>query len=819
MISPSVHLGKVLSSCTPQAVRFLHLVRACLYVCALLPIAAAAFAATPVPEDRLWDAQWIAPAGASEGGYGVFCFRKGFTLAEAPKQLLVRVSADRRYRLFVNGVSVATGPQRGTASRWHYETLDIAPQLRAGTNVLAATVWNYGEDHPWALTSVRTAFILQAEGEAGRLVNTGAGWRVRREVAYAPLAADSAALNTFIVVGPGDRVDGRQLAWGWEQPAFDDSQWATARTLSQGTPEGVGTDLAWWLVPRTIPLPFEREQRFAALRRQEGTTVPEGFLQGRQAWIIAPKQSVRVLLDNGVETNAFPRLHVSGGRGAQCRLTYAEALVDAAGGKGNRNEVEGRRIVGVQDEFVADGGARRSFSPLNFRTYRYVQLEVTTGEEALTVHELLGIETGYPFEERGSFVSGDPRLKALWETGVRTAQLCAYETYMDCPYYEQMQYIGDTRIQALLSLYAFGDDRLVRNALEQFDRSRLPNGLTLSRAPTSSPQIIPPFSLFWVQMVRDYWMLRSDHAFVRARLPGIRTVLAWFGERIDPDTGLLGPMPYWNFVDWPDEWPWVDQAHPGGQAPGTREGGSAILSLHLALTLDEAAQLSLHYGFLVEAQRWHDQAARLRAAVRRHCWDAERRLFADTPAKTSRSQHVNALAVLAGASEGAEASDLMQRVCADRQLIQCTLYFRFYLLRAARKAGLGDTYLASLGPWYTMLERGLSTFAERPDPTRSDCHAWSASPVYELLATVCGVEPAAPGFAQVRLEPFLGELRQARGRVPHPLGDIDVEYTREGDTLRVRITLPPTVYGTLVWGGRERALVPGAQTVELVVKK
>jgi hypothetical protein len=237
------------------------------------------------------------------------------------------------------------------------------------------------------------------------------------------------------------------------------------------------------------------------------------------------------------------------------------------------------------------------------------------------------------------------------------------------------------------------------------------------------------------------------------------------------------------------------------------------------MTLQEAADLSQRYGMPEEAQRWRDLAARLRAAVRRQCWDAERRVFADTPAKSTRSQHVNALAVLSGASEGAEARELMQRVCADATLTQCTLYFRFYLLRAARKAGLGESYLGSLGPWYTMMERGLSTFAERPDPTRSDCHAWSASPVYELLATVCGVEPAAPGFAQVRIEPFLGSLRQVRGRVPHPLGDIDVAYTREGDTLRASITLPATVTGTLVWGGSERPLVPGTQTVELVAKK
>jgi alpha-L-rhamnosidase len=49
-----------------------------------------------------------------------------------------------------------------------------------------------------------------------------------------------------------------------------------------------------------------------------------------------------------------------------------------------------------------------------------------------------------------------------------------------------------------------------------------------------------------------------------------------------------------------------------------------------------------------------------------------------------------------------------------------------------------------------MLNRGLTTWAETADPTtRSDCHAWSASPNYELFRTVLGIDSAAPGFRRV----------------------------------------------------------------------
>jgi alpha-L-rhamnosidase len=114
-----------------------------------------------------------------------------------------------------------------------------------------------------------------------------------------------------------------------------------------------------------------------------------------------------------------------------------------------------------------------------------------------------------------------------------------------------------------------------------------------------------------------------------------------------------------------------------------------------------------------------------------------------------------------------------------------------------------------------MLARGLTTFAEKPDPTRSDCHAWSATPVYEFLATVCGIEPVTPGFATVRIAPHLGHLKQAAAKMPHPRGEIAVTLRRAGDALRAEITLPEGVTGEFVWSGKTVALRAGSQVFSL----
>ena len=764
---------------------------------------------------RPWAASWIAHPTASPCDYGVFHFRKTFSLEAKPATFVIHLSADNRYRLFVNGAPVCLGPARGDLLHWRFDTVDIAPWLRPGKNVLAATVWNYGTLKPWAQVSLRTALIVQGDAGAEQVVNTGDTWRVTQDRAYAPSPTAPRPLRSFMVVGPGDRIDGAVYPWGWEQPDFDDASWVRPQPLGEGCPHGVGTNVDWWLVPRNIPFPEEIPQRLAAVRRSQGIAVPAAFLAGRAPLVIPAGTRATILFDQSFETNAYPRLRVSGGKGASVRLIYCEALVDRDGAKGNRNDIDGREAVGASDVFLPDGGADRWFTTLWFRTYRYVEMTIETAAEPLTVHDFHGDFTGYPFRERGSFACSDPALAAIWEVGWRTARLCAGETYFDCPYYEQLQYVGDTRIQGLVSLYVAGDDRLLRNAIEQFDLSRLAEGLTQSRVPCCRPQVITTFSLFWIDMVHDYWMHRDDPAFVRARLTGIGSVLDWFEQRIDPRTGMLGGLPYWSFVDWPDQWPWDNARGIGGQPTGAAEGGSAIVTLQLAVALDDAADVFAAFGRTAEAGRYRHLARDLKTATRQRCWDQARQLLADTPERKAFSQHANVLAILSGAVESREARVLCERLIADRTLTSCTQYFRFYLLRAMKAAGLGDRYVAMLQPWRDMLALGLTTFAERPEPTRSDCHAWSASPLYEFQATVCGIEPASPGFKTVRIEPHLGDLTWVRGTVPHPAGDIEIRLQRTAAGLSGEVTLPGSLNGQFLWGGQTVTVHGGRQEIRI----
>jgi alpha-L-rhamnosidase len=189
-------------------------------------------------------------------------------------------------------------------------------------------------------------------------------------------------------------------------------------------------------------------------------------------------------------------------------------------------------------------------------------------------------------------------------------------------------------------------------------------------------------------------------------------------------------------------------------------------------------------------------------------------LFRDAPDTTAYSQQTNVLAILADAVPASAQKALMERVLTDTTLTRASYYFSFYVLEALRKVGLGDRYIEQLAPWQGMLKLGLTSAPENPEPTRSDTHAWSAHPNYGLLATVLGVRPSSPGFRTVRIAPALGPLRRAEGRVPHPLGDIEVKLVREGErSLNAEVTLPRGLAGTFEWQGQRRQLHEGPQTI------
>ena len=785
-----------------------------------------------------WPARWIGPAGPVDRGPVVLAFRRTFDVAGGATTVRLHVTADERYELFLDGVRVGRGSERGDASNWFYETYDLP--LAAGPHVLVAQVWSLGDLAPLAQMSVRPALLVLAEGLLGRSLDTGvAAWDVieLKGYTFAPTHLPGTA-----GVGTRTHLDGTRFPWGFERGP-DALPWQPVGVIGPATIKRLAGDAPtpWKLRPAVLPAMSDTPRRVgvarhvmaaatldaieAAIVRPAESVAAEAaawtaLLRGTGPAVTVPARSVRrVIVDFEDYYCAYGDLTVSGGHGALVRTLWAESLflppADPTArphAKGNRDEINGKQFVGMGGSFLADGGARRTFTPLWWDAGRYVAIDVVTADEPLTVESYVLRATGYPFDFTATFDASDPRLPAVVPTALRTLQRCGHETYMDCPYYEQLQYVGDTRLEVLTTYATTADDRLPRKAIELFDASRDPGGWTTSRYPSRSWQRIPPFSLGWVNMVHDHAMWRDDPAFIAARMPGVRAVLDAARRHVNAD-GLLDGPPGWNFVDWVAGHGWDKGIPPGGTGDFGVKGPvnwQAVIAFRLGEQLERLA------GDPALADRNADAADRLARAAFSHFWDDDRGLLADDADHRFFSEHSQCLGVIAGGLNPQRAARAVAAMldAPPGTLAAATVYFTHYLFEACRLVRRPDGIFNRLTLWFDLPRLGFRTTLESPEPSRSDCHAWGAHPVFHFHASLLGVRPAAPRFAAVRIEPQLGPLAWAKGTMPHPAGGtIGCDLRQTAGRLTGQIRLPPGLAGELVVNGTTRPLVPGVNPV------
>jgi hypothetical protein len=255
------------------------------------------------------------------------------------------------------------------------------------------------------------------------------------------------------------------------------------------------------------------------------------------------------------------------------------------------------------------------------------------------------------------------------------------------------------------------------------------------------------------------------------------------------------------------------------------DGGSAPITLEFLEALRNAAELEQRLGDRERAQLYTHCADEAAEALRKLCWNEKAGLIADTPARSHFSQHANALAVWLDVIPREKQMDVLTKALAahsavgktgDLALSEASYYFRFYLTRAMEHAGMADAYLSTLQPWRDMLKMGLTTWAETAEPTRSDSHAWSAHPNFDLLRVVAGIRPGAPQFSEIVIEPHLGNLQTLSAAMPHPKGPIEVSYRAVlGGGMSAKIRVPEGVPARLIWKGRTYTLRSGEQTLQL----
>ena len=717
--------------------------------------------------------------------FTVAVFRKVIDLETIPTKVIARVSADTKYRLYVNGRRAGRGPAEvggdygNTQSPdwWFYDTYDLAEFFKNGKNVIVAEVVLdpiVQADYSMGRGGFLFDAVLRDAKSSETTVVSDKSWRATRNNAW---------------VSP-DTYDARKdLDDVWDV-AYNDAFWPMVDVVSTVS-EGI-----WKLVPREIPPLMEARIFPTAVippggRSQRRLENPNNLIRESQDPArITPGASVTFNLRFDRELTGFVQYRVKAAAGTLMKLEY--------------QEVPGH--TDTREQYILCDGLQ-SAEGIKLQGFENIQVTVTFPKGCHTPLEIYHFTVNFisfPVPYRGRFTSSDDLLNRIWAVGRWTNQFCMQGYHMDSPIHQEgLGCTGDYMIESLISYYTFGEARLARQDI-------LRTAWLLKQK--DFKMFHTSYSLLWIQMLYDYWYQTADAETLRTVMPMVHGLLARFGRYIGK-TGLITEAPNYMFMDWGpvDEF---DMHHP----PCVM--GQGYMSVFYYKALENAARLCELTDSLDLRTEYHQRAENLKIAFNRELWVEEKGLYCNGKPFTSSlteadwlppdvdrifySLHTNALAVAYGLSPKDCSCEILHRAMKDQTLPTVQPYFMHYVFEALVQADLFDDLgLTEIRKWKSILDEHPSSLKECWK-VGDYSHAWSGTPTYQLSSRVLGASPLLPGWKAIRICPHPGDLSWAAGTIPTPLGDLEIDWRLTERAFTLNLTVPEEATAELFLAKRNK---------------
>lgn len=678
-------------------------------------------------------------------------FRKEF--GKAGK---IKISANCRYKLYINGIFVQEGPQKGTAESAFVDPADVSAYTYGEKNVAAVEVLYYPKEAENRNDSMYYSQFpcLYITDDENHELDGKYGWKY----CYADHIEITGEPFMPAPIHESEIAAGNAGLNGWKQYGYDDSCFKEAKPYSFFL---ANKPIAPFnLEERTIPAMEHHNSKFtevvcvresAAQTKESLKEQWEKMLKGEGTIEIPANTTQIVEITAGEEMCGYPLIKLAGGADAQIRFIYAESygipqedVMTPMGAqhrppvKEDRTDYINGSIFGSEDVYIASGcgtaGLPESYEPYLFRTFRFIRIEITTKEQGMSVLSYTYQSTGYPLEVKNHPVSDNEEYNRIWDISLRTLKRCMHETYVDCPYYERLQYTMDSRAEILFTYEVAGDDRLARACMDSFRKTQRSDGMIQASAPAQGVNVIPGFSMFYIMMIHDHMRYFGDRELVKKHFSCMDGILRYFDEHLT-EKGLVGSVggvlfqhKYWSFIDWCGEWNdtiGVPTAATMGDKSITME------SLLYLCGLRKASELADFIGRTGVAEEYKKRAEAVSDAIKKYCVD-EKGMIQDGPGLSLYSTHCQVWAILNDLVTPKQGKKNLMAVYHVEGIPQCSVSMSFYLFLACEKLGILEEMDSMWDPWRRMLRDNLTTCVENFTDQRSDCHAWGAIMLYAL---------------------------------------------------------------------------------------
>lgn len=719
-------------------------------------------------------------------------FRKTLFIRNSLKVANIKISADSRYKLYINSKLIEVGPSKGDKQVWFFDIIDISKYLKKGENVFAVEVLRYPLEHLKGNHSIyRTEYPgLYIEGKIIDIydnlydINTNKSWKAIKNKNFEIISED----NIFAPLQIYERCIGNITMHNWKKATYNDEKWE--ETVAINISEAISPAN---LHARTIPYLYRKTKLFSSIVCIRNSIYDkqmwQTFLNGVKALEIPPHSKEIVEISANEEMTGYLRLIVEQGRNSCIKILQSEAYVqnEMVGNlplKLKRDDYINGHLEGFSDIYIVGGfGNKKSseiYEPFWFRTFRYIRLEIQTFENPLILKNFYYIETGYPLEVKTKIEIPSKEINEIWNISERTLRRCMHETYEDCPFYEQLQYSMDARSQILYTYAISADDRLARKCIDDFKRSQRYDGLLNCSAPCYGVNVIPGFSIYYILMLFDHMMYFGDKRLLEYHLPTIENILNYFDRNLSPEGyvkkigGLNGKDRYWSFIDWTKEW---DKTT--GVPTATLKGAITMESLLYIMGLQYTEKIALYLENISLATKCKYRYQKVQKSILKYCL-GKNGMIQDGPNIETYSQHTQVFAILTDTVDIIQGRKILEEtIIHAEKYAQCSVAMAFYLFRALEKTNLYLYTKKYWQIWQRMIEKNVTTCIEDEIGERSDCHAWGALILYELPSVILGVRPIRAGYRAVSINPKMNILPRMKGKIITPKGYIEIDWSEE----------------------------------------
>ena len=692
----------------------------------------------PTEAKTEWKAKWIWDKENLTEKNVWMCFRKNVSIDSIPSELIAHISADSKYWLFINEETVVFegGVKRGPdENSGYYDSIDIAPYLKSGENLVCALVWYWDNETSYSYkSSGQGGFIFEAIGN-GISILSDKSWKAKRNSAYvdSALYPPNYRLPEYSIY-----YDARKEIGDWSNKTYDISSWENATEYAVGGEGAYGK-----LYPRGIP--FLKDY---GLRDYENSKDFENYT-------VKKLFGEKITVDIPYNAQLTPYLKVIAPAGKKIRITTENTLIGAVSTTYKTKEGE--------QEFEAVGWVNGE----------HITYKIPRG---VTVVSLKYRETGYDSSFCGNFVCDDEFMNSLWQKSLRTLYVTMRDSFMDCPDRERAQWWGDVTSEMIMTMYSMDSNSYllyqkgVEAMLSHVDESKVLQTVV----PISGDYFeLPVQQLAGIVGFLTYYEYTGDKAFVEKVYGASLDYLKLW--EIGENNLVIHREGSWDWADW-----------------GSKADMTAIENAWVYYALSAAEEMAEILGKNEDIQFFTERKNTI-AKGYQSLW-TENGFKSKKVRKPD--DRANALAVLSGLAKE-EQYDTITNVLITTK--NSSPYMEYYVLEALCKMGEYEAASNRIKERYEgMVCEDYSTLWEFWNSWQGTMnHAWSGGPLVIMSKNFAGITPLEAGYEKVEIKPQYALSDGMNCTVPSVKGLITVNYKMVGGDYVINLTLPQDMKAVL----------------------